>query len=296
MQEYFSSTATNFVGGIPFDIKTFPASTPEAQALGASPLKAEKSRNYSAGLAMEPVPALSFTFDYYYIAVDDRIVLSNNFTGASAIAALAKIGITGISGGRYFTNAIDTKTHGYDAIVNYGLSFSSSAVLRLTAAYNHNRTRVTRVDTLPTNLSGLRSSLFDRTEQGRIEEGNPENNLILAGTYNLRGLGLNARTQRYGQVTSYGTTPTNAYGPLDQIFSPRWVTDLSGSYAFNRLTVTLGADNVFDVYPDRNNNYGNYVPTAENGGTANFGVFPYAGISPWGFNGRFVYTRLAVGL
>jgi iron complex outermembrane receptor protein len=296
MQEYFSSTATNFVGGIPFDIKTFPASTPEAQALGASPLKAEKSRNYSAGLAMEPIPALSFTFDYYYIAVDDRIVLSNNFTGASAIAALAKIGITGISGGRYFTNAIDTKTHGYDAIVNYGVSFSSSAVLRLTAAYNHNRTRVTRVDTLPTNLSGLRSSLFDRTEQGRIEEGNPENNLILSGTYNLRGLGLNARTQRYGQVTSYGTTPTNAYGPLDQIFSPRWVTDLSGSYAFNRLTVTVGADNIFDVYPDRNNNYGNYVPTAENGGTANFGVFPYAGISPWGFNGRFVYTRLAVGL
>jgi iron complex outermembrane receptor protein len=296
MQEYFSSTATNFVGGVAFDIKTFPASSREAQALGASPLRAEKSRNYSAGIAMEPIPALSFTFDYYYIEIDDRIVLSNNFTGAAAVTALGNIGITGISGGRYFTNAIDTRTHGYDAIANYGLTFANASVLRLTAAYNHNRTRVTRVDTLPTNLSGLQASLFDRVEKGRIEEGNPENNLILSAGYNLHGLGLNARTQRYGQVTSYGSTPTNAYGPLDQIFSPKWVTDLSGSYTFNRLTVTLGADNIFDVYPDRNNNNGNFAPTAENGGTANFGIFPYAGISPWGFNGRFVYTRLAVGL
>jgi iron complex outermembrane receptor protein len=245
---------------------------------------------------MEPIPALSFTFDYYYIGIDDRIVLSNNFTGAIAVNALAAIGVTGISGGRYFTNAIDTKTHGYDAIANYGLTFANSSVLRLTGAYNHNRTRVTRVSDLPANISGLQGSLFDRVEKGRIEEGNPESNLILSAGYNLHGLGLNARTQRYGQVTSYGSTPTNAYGPLDQIFSPKWVTDLSGSYTFNRLTVTLGADNIFDVYPDRNNNNGNFAPTAENGGTANFGIFPYAGISPWGFNGRFVYTRLAVGL
>jgi iron complex outermembrane recepter protein len=299
MQEYFSSTATNFVGGVPFDIKTFPAGTREAQALGASPLKAEKSHNYSAGIAMEPIPALSFTFDYYYIAIDDRIVLSNNFTGAAAVAALANIGITGISGGRYFTNAIDTKTHGYDAILNYGLTFSNSSVLRVTAAYNRNRTRVTRVDTLPTNLSGLKSSLFDRVEQARIEAGNPENNLILSGNYSVNNFGLVLRTQRYGQVTSFGSAATNAYGPLDQVYAPKWVTDLSGSYTLNRLTLTVGADNIFDVYPDRNNNYGNLgtpFTSAENGGTANFGIFPYAGISPWGFNGRFIYTRLAVGL
>jgi iron complex outermembrane receptor protein len=295
MQEFFSSTATNFVGGVPFDIKTFPASSAEAEALGSSPLKAEKSRNYGIGFAAEPLPGLSLTTDYYYVAIDDRIVLSNNFTGPAATAALNNIGITGIQGGRYFTNAIDTKTHGFDAIANYGLSMGTSGVLRLSAAYNHNRTRVTRVDTLPTNLSGLKSSLFDRVEQGRIEEGNPENNLILTGNYDLRGFGVMVRTQRFGQVTSYGTTPTNAYGPLDQIFSPKWITDVSGSYTFQRFTLTLGADNVFDVYPDRNNNNGSYLnPPGENGGNSNYGIFPYNGISPFGFNGRFVWTRLAV--
>ena len=295
MQEYFSSTATNFVGGVPFDIRTFPASSAEAQALGASPLKAEKSQNYGIGFAIEPIPSFSLTADYYVVGIDDRIVLSNNFTGASATAALAAIGVTGISGGRYFTNAIDTRTRGYDVIANYGLNLANSGVVRLSAAYNHNRTRVTRVDTLPTNLAGLQSSLFDRVEQGRIEDGNPENNLILSGNFDYRGFGVLARTQRFGQVTSYGATPTNAFGPLDQTFAPKWITDFSASYGFQRLTLTVGADNVFDVYPDRNNNNGN-ISGPENGGTSNFGIFPYAGISPFGFNGRFIYTRFAVGL
>ena len=294
MQEYFASTATNFVAGVPFDIKTLPANTREAGALGASPLKAEKSRNFGFGFAAEPISGLSFTADYYHIEIDDRIVLSNNFTGPTAIAALATIGITGISGGRYFTNAIDTRTRGYDVIANYGLSLTNSTLLRLSAAYNHNTTRVTRVDTLPTNLSGLKASLFDRVEQARIELGNPENNLILSGNFTMNELGLNLRTQRFGKVTSYGATPTNAAGPLDQTFSPKWITDLSASYSLRRFKVTAGADNIFDVYPDRNNSNGSLTP--ENGGTSNFGIFPYAGITPFGFNGRFLYTKLSVGL
>jgi len=297
MQEYFSSTATNFVSGVPFDIKTFPANTKEAAALGASPLKAETSNNYSIGVAAEPVKAFSFTVDYYYIEVNDRIVLSNNFTGATAVNALANIGVTGISGGRYFTNAIDTKTHGYDAIANYGLTFSERSVLRLTGAFNHTTTRVTRVAQLPSNLSGLQGSLFDRVEQARIEVGNPLDNLILSGNYSLGKLGFTARTQRYGQVTQFSSSPTNAYGPLDQTFAPKWITDLSASYAFRQLQLSVGADNVFDVYPDRNNNNGNIATVAtENGGTSNYGIFPYSGLSPFGFNGRFIYTKLTVGL
>ena len=299
MQEYVSSTATNFVAGVPLDIRTFPASSAEAGALGASPLKAEKSRNYGFGLAAEPVKSLSFTADYYYIEIGDRIVLSNNFVGPLAAAALANIGIAGIQGGRYFTNAIDTKTHGYDVIANYGLFLSGSGLLKLSAAYNHNTTRVTRVSALPANLSGLQGQLFDRVEQARIEVGNPENNLILSGNYTVSQMGVLLRTHRFGQVTSYGSAPTNQYGPLDQTFSPKWITDASASYSLRRFTISAGADNILDVYPDRNNSNGNLGPvftSAENGGTSNFGIFPYAGISPFGFNGRFIYTKLAVGL
>ncbi len=48
-QQYFSTTSTNFIGGMPFDIATFPVNDPAAIALGAQPLDAEESLNYSLG-------------------------------------------------------------------------------------------------------------------------------------------------------------------------------------------------------------------------------------------------------
>ena len=82
---------------------------------------------------------------------------------------------------------------------------------------------------------------------------------------------------------------------LDQTFRAKWVSDVSASYKLpRRLTLTFGADNVFDVYPDQNNNLGN-VRTGV-GGNSNFGMFPYSSFSPCGFNGRFLYARVSVGL
>ncbi len=49
------------------------------------------------------------------------------------------------------------------------------------------------------------------------------------------------------------------------------------------VRLTLGADNLLDVYPDVNS-----------AATNNGGIFPYSGISPFGFNGRYVYARVSV--
>ena len=57
-------------------------------------------------------------------------------------------------------------------------------------------------------------------------------------------------------------------------------------------TLTVGADNVFDVYPDENDDRGDVA--ANVAGNANFGIFPYNGISPFGFNGRFLYARASI--
>ncbi|MEP6780965.1 MAG: TonB-dependent receptor, partial [Gemmatimonadaceae bacterium] len=58
-QEFFSSTATNFIAGVPFDVRTFPVNTAEARLLGARDLKPERSLNLSAGIAVEPVTGLA---------------------------------------------------------------------------------------------------------------------------------------------------------------------------------------------------------------------------------------------
>ena len=70
--------------------------------------------------------------------------------------------------------------------------------------------------------------------------------VVLGAAYTLAKLGLNLRTQRFGQVTSFNsaTATSNAFGPLDQTFSPKWITDVSASYAIGRASVSVGADNV----------------------------------------------------
>ncbi len=296
-QSFFSATSTNFVnvGGnlTPFEIKQFPVGTRQAQLLGATPLEPENSLNYSAGLALEPFRSLSLTADVYQIEVDDRIVLSENFTGAAVAALLAPLGATG---GRYFTNAIDTRTRGLDVVANYGIDLRRSGFVRLTSGFARNYTKVTRVDSTPPALASQQEALFGRVERARIEEGQPQNNILVSANYDFRRLALVLRTQRYGEVTTR-TALTSAGVPSapDQTFGAKWISDVSGSLkAGDRITFTIGSDNVFDVYPDENSDRRAVSATAS--GNANFGIFPYNQFSPFGFNGRFVYARVAYGL
>jgi iron complex outermembrane recepter protein len=153
--------------------------------------------------------------------------------------------------------------------------------------------RVLRVAPTPPALSAFQQTLFDRVERARIEVGQPKNNLALSGVFSYNDLGVTLRTQRFGEVTSFGTDPT---GVLDQTFSAKWITDLNASYTFGgRLTLTAGVDNVFDVYPDKNNQGSATPPPSGTAGNNNFGIFPYNQISPFGFNGAFYYGRLTFG-
>jgi iron complex outermembrane recepter protein len=280
-QEYFSNTAINFVNGVPLEIRTLPVQSIEAQTLHAKPLRPEKSMNYSAGVAVEPLRNMSVTVDYYRIDLNDRIVLSNNFTGAAIVDTLQAHGIVGVNGARYFTNAVDSRTNGLDIIGNYGWSFTRTALLRLTAAYNGNWTRVTRIDSSSV-IPGQGVALFSRVDQARLEKGNPRDNLVLSANLDVGRFGINFRNQRFGSVTAYGSTTSST---ADQTWTPKWVTDLSLSYGpVSRATLTLGADNLTNQYPD---------PTIT--ANTNSGILPYSGISPFGINGRFLYAKLSYG-
>ncbi|MDQ6830459.1 MAG: TonB-dependent receptor [Gemmatimonadota bacterium] len=285
-QTWFSSTATNFqlIGGVltPVDSKTFPVTSPQAKILGAVPLKPEKSSNLSLGVTAEPFQNFSMSVDAYRIFITDRIALTGNFVGDSVRLRLANGGFPGVGGARYFTNAIDTRTEGLDVVANYGFSLPDASRLRLTGGYNRNYTRITRISATPPALSAQQETLFDRGERGRIERGQPGTNLHLAANWQKSDFGLNVNAVQYGKVSVY--TASDATGASDQTFGAKWITDISGSYTFlRRYTATVGADNVFDVYPDENK------PVLSNSG-----IFPYTGYSPFGYNGRYYYVRLAI--
>jgi iron complex outermembrane recepter protein len=291
-QSYFSATSTNFlvINGVntPFDIRTFPVATEEAQILGATALKAERSLNLSGGVSLDVVPGLVLTADFYAIDINDRIVLSGNFTQAAVRQLFEQRGLRGIGGGRFFTNAIDTETRGFDVVANYGLLLGNAGLLRAIAGYNRNRTEVSRVSETPPELRQFQSTLFDRVERGRIEWGQPRDNINLTLNYTVGGIGLNLHNHRFGEVRAFNADTT---GNLDQTFSAKWVTDLDVGYSvLQRLRVSVGANNLLDVYPDEWKDFNLGVA----GGLTTSGIYRYAGgVSPMGFNGRTVYFRLS---
>jgi iron complex outermembrane receptor protein len=120
-QQFFTTTSTNFINGVPFDITTFPATNDVAAALGAQPLEAEESNNYSLGAVFD-FGGVSLTIDAYRIEIDNRIVLSENLTQANVRAFLASQGFTNIGGGRFFINGVDTITRGVDMVLNWPVS------------------------------------------------------------------------------------------------------------------------------------------------------------------------------
>ncbi|MCU0646704.1 MAG: TonB-dependent receptor [Gemmatimonadaceae bacterium] len=296
-QNFFTSTATTFSNGIPVDLRTLPVASNEARLLGARELRPEESLNLSAGITLAPTSTMSLTADYYNIAINDRIVLSENFQGAAIATFFQQNGFPQVNGGRYFTNAIDTRTWGIDVVGNYGIDLRSRGFLRFTAGYNQNKTRVARVViNTPPQLAAFSEVLFGTAERGRIEVGQPRNNLILSAMYDWKRLFLNARAQRFGQVTFIAArAAAGARQVPDQTFSPKWITDVSAGYKFfNRAQISIGADNLFDIYPDTWNDRGD-VATGY-GGQGTFGIFRFPGLSPFGFNGRYLYARMQYSL
>ena len=310
-QSWFTATSTNFIAGVPFEVRTFPVSSRPAQLLGAKPLTPEKSKNLSGGITMQPLAALSITADYYKIDIADRVVLSENLTQTAVRDFLAANGEPGIGGGRFFTNAIDTRTTGVDVVANYGLNFGRRGILRLTAGASANTTKITKQKQVtPPALAALNDALFSRVERGRIEKGQPRDNFVFTATHEIGKFTLTSRTQRFGEVTVFQAAVSQpATGPLvrqppDQTFSPKYITDFSVALRVAaNVQVTIGADNLFNTYPDPNSDRGDIspvAPTAENprglagnyAGNSNFGIFPYAANSPLGINGRFVFARV----
>ena len=276
-QQNFQTTSTTFIAGFsdPFEIRTFPAGSAIAQALGAEPLRPEESMSLSMGLVLQPVDALYVTVDAYQVEVDDRIVLSANLTG-NIRDFLEDRGIFGVTGGRYFTNAIDTRTRGIDVVGSYRWDLAAGT-FDLTAGYNYSKTEITRIADNPAELEsgGLNLERIDRAERGRIERGVPRDKLLLAGVWDTGDWSFTAGTTRYG---SFQTTPNASAN--DQTYGAKWLVDVSATWRLDGWSFTVGGDNVFNQYPDENI-FGNSTN----------GQFPYNSASPFGFNGAFGYVR-----
>jgi len=294
-QQYFATTSTNntVVNGVAqlIEVGTFPATSPVATALGGKQLKPEKALNFAGGIALTPFSGFSLTADYYNIRIKDRIVLTENLTGAAVVNLLTAAGITNVSSARFFVNGADTRTQGLDIVGTYRVPDFGAGKFVLTAGYNYNETKIIKRANLP-SLPGI--LLYGRQESYRLTDGQPRTKLNLSVDWDLGRVGATVRTNRYGTVwTAANGSLTAPLGTVagDFEMTPKWVTDVElRVHPIDAVTLALGADNVFDVYPDRLPTGG---ATGAPGFTPNSYFIPYSQLSPFGFNGRFLYGRVA---
>ncbi len=296
-QQVFATTSTNNVGGVLIEVGTFPVDSPVAVALGSQPLDPEKSVNIGGGVTFTMLEGLNLTVDYYNIKIEDRITLTENLTGADVLTLLTNAGISGVSSARFFINGIDTRTEGLDIVASYRLPDFGLGKFRISAGFNLNKTDITSRRT----FSGFAAQrLFARQESYRLTDGQPADKLNLSLDWDYDIVGLTLRANRYGEVflpSAFSTAANNnnialtpGQVPGDIFLSPKWVTDLEFRIKpIEDLSIAFGANNLFDVYPDR-------LPFGTVNGV-NYGFnnsfLPYSSQSPFGFSGRFVYGRVS---
>jgi iron complex outermembrane recepter protein len=289
-QRYFSSVATVFISNgttlVPVQNGTFNNESEVAKAFGMPSLKAEKSLNYSAGITSR-FGGFNLTVDGYIVKITDRIVLTGSFTKSSPVVAQLLSNYPDVNSVAFFTNAIDTRTKGIDIVLSRNARLGK-ATLTGSLAANFNETEVTESRPLPDQLKSdptlAAGVLFDREQKGRIERGQPRDKVTLGLTYNIERFTVNTRVTRFGKVAS-----SDRVNPLlDESFDPRIVTDLSVGYRIgNFATLTIGANNIANVYPEKLEKYGN----------TSLGRFIYSrSATQFGFNGGYYYSSLVFDL
>jgi iron complex outermembrane receptor protein len=288
-QSYFSSVVTNFEADpttgnpVPFEIGIFPVNSVEARALGARPLKPENSRNFSAGFAATPIDNLTFTSDFYYIAIDNRIAITG-FLGDgtdSVSRILSNVGSRATTA-QFFTNAIDTRTRGLDITGDYTVETMGGSA-GLNATFNFTRTTIPNEDNipLPPELQGTGVTLINKYDEGGLLAITKERPAWRGGVTGQYRRGAWNGMARYSYYGKYSSSLYSYSGSDVQNYRGKGLADAElGFTPMQGFKLSIGARNIFDVYPDGMN---------EGNG---FDIFPWPPASPFGYNGRYLYTRV----
>lgn len=238
-QQYFTKVATSpdLSQPAPFPVikvALVSPSDPLTAAFGGKALEPEKSRNISAGVVLQPTPGLTFTVDYYRVKIKNRIGLTPRLQ-LPAGSDYHSI--------QFLINGFDTKTEGVDVVATLNKN-AGAGHLTLSAAYNYNKSKITREDPVVVN----------DVSRPYIEDARPNHTATVTGIYDLDRFHLMARARYYGSWVDAIPFDQSAYGFANQKLTPRAFVDLSLSYDVTPSTqLTVGAENLLDTYPDRNN-------------------------------------------
>lgn len=296
-QIYYNTTSTLFTslpgsnGPQLVEVGTFSNDSQLAQAFGIPKLKQETSKSVSTGFTYKiPAINLNITADAYFIRIDDRIVLTDQFSRPTNPTTEAQIALANefvkanVNAAQFFSNAIDTETKGLDVVISHTLTKESFKFTN-DFAINFNRTKkvgdIHASDLLKN--AGLENTYFGEKSRVYLEDSVPKVKASLSNNFKWNDFNIYLRNTYYGKV--YGADGLNGNAYDHQLISDKIVTDLSIGYDINKnFNLTLGTNNLFDIYPTKN------VTSSTNNDQ-----FIYSrSTAQFGQNGRYVFSKLTV--
>ncbi|MES1219387.1 MAG: TonB-dependent receptor [Bacteroidota bacterium] len=288
-QRYFS--AINQIGGRNnFGISvtgTYRNDSEVAAAFGIAPLKAERSLNISTGMTLKLSPRINITLDAYWIQIRNRIILTGTIQRNATVPRVGQIldslNKREINAVRFFTNAVSTRTKGMDIVIT-GQWPVHKSVLKISLAANYNQTTIFREAQIAQKLpydSIYKYTLFNPEERGRLEHSQPRDKIILTADYKTGKWEFGLHCVHLGKVAHINITNDRS---RDQFYSPNTLTGISVGYSYKKwIKITAGANNVFNVYPDKLKNRAN----------TQAGLLIYdANSTPIGYNGGYYFLNM----
>jgi iron complex outermembrane receptor protein len=245
---------------------TFPVDSVVAQTLGAQPVGPEESFNVTGGLILTLSDNFSVTADFYNIEVEDRIALvTQTITpGSPEDMALIAAGFPGLGSASFFQNAYDSRVRGIEVAAVLDVPAGAGG-FTFDLRHSWNDQTVERV------ISGS----LDPERIHDLENQLPDHRTILTTKYDSGGwFGALVRVNRYDDWEDF------TFGELST-FGAEWLVDFEVSATIQEnFRLAAGAENIFDNYPD-----------AEQNGVLSFLGATRPVSSPFGFNGGFWYVR-----
>ena len=329
-QIYFNSTATQFVGGVPFEVGTFSNDSQAAELLGIPKLKQEESQSASVGFTAKiPEANLTLTADAYVVKIEDRVVLTDQFSrpGGTPAAGTPNAILNGLfdtagaTAATFFANAIDTESKGIDVVISHKTSFGNNVSLKTDLSGTFSNTyRVGEINASPVlEAAGQINRYYSEASRVYLQEAIPRVKANLTNSITYKKFDFFLRNVYFGKVTDPNTADVNGDGRVEgvivngqavEIEHPIWgakiITDLSVGFKITSAAkIVIGANNIFDIYPDANlgtqtairprlvSGAIDYTAAPATIDLSNANQFVYSrNVSQFGQNGRFVFARL----
>ncbi|PKV51058.1 iron complex outermembrane receptor protein [Aquimarina sp. MAR_2010_214] len=258
-QIYYNLRFTDFQGGVATETLLSANNSPVTASFGIKQLDEEIALNGALG-ATATFGGFTATVDGYYISVKDRIVLTGTFAAPQ---------IPNVAEAQFFVNGVDTETIGLDLILSWKGNFDFGDV-SATLAGNINNMTIEDVN----NGSLDEATFFGEREKAFLLASAPESKFAFNANYSKNKFNAGVGLTHFSEIVLIDFTDA------EDVYGAKITADLNAGYRLtDNLKFTIGGNNIFNEYPDQQND-----GETEAGG--------YWDAVQMGFGGAYYYARL----